>query len=84
MNAETSDIARTVLRRLGEIVLVVFVPRSGRRRHGALALPDRALLLADGRCVAWYDDGRPFIVHPSIVDLAMMHGAEEILPHAAA
>lgn len=49
----------------------------------ALPVPALVLLASDGHAVAWYGDGRPFVVHPALVDLMGMHGLVRRLVAAA-
>jgi hypothetical protein len=43
---------------------------------GILAPPVAAYVADDGRALAWFGDGRPCIVHPTLADLCRMHGVE--------
>jgi hypothetical protein len=52
-------------------------------RTAVLPAPSLVLVGADGRAVAWYRDGRPFVLHPSLVDLMGMHGLVQRLAAAA-
>ena len=52
-------------------------------RAGALPSPRWIFILDDGRALAWLGEGRPYVVHPSLVDLCEMHGLRDALVHAA-
>ncbi|HEX6273789.1 MAG TPA: hypothetical protein VFZ53_12155 [Polyangiaceae bacterium] len=43
---------------------------------GSLAAPGAAFVTDDGRALAWFGDGRPCIVHPSLRELCRLHGVE--------
>ncbi|MEI9938299.1 MAG: hypothetical protein WDO69_13850 [Pseudomonadota bacterium] len=50
---------------------------------GALPAPHFIFFLDDGRALAWFDEARPYVVHPSFHDLCEMHGLLPALVHAA-
>ena len=50
---------------------------------GALPAPHFVFFLDDGRALAWYDETRPYVVHPSFDDLCDMHRLLPELVHAA-
>jgi hypothetical protein len=50
---------------------------------GALASPRWVFILDDGRALAWFGESRPYVVHPSFIDLCHMHGLRGALVHAA-
>jgi hypothetical protein len=50
---------------------------------GALPAPSWVFILDDGRALAWFREGRPYVVHPTVTDLCDMHGARNALVHAA-
>jgi hypothetical protein len=52
-------------------------------RAGALPPPRLAFILDDGRALAWFGQGRPYVVHPSFSDLRELHGLRGTLVHAA-
>ena len=52
-------------------------------RASALPSPRWIFILDDGRALAWFGEGRPYVLHPSLVDLCEMHGLRAALVHAA-
>jgi len=50
---------------------------------GALPVPRLVFFLDDGRALAWFDEARPYVVHPSFADLCAMHGLRGALVRAA-
>jgi hypothetical protein len=66
--------------RIGEGRVRVAATRSVHAAHvlrGGLAAPSCVYLLADGRAVAWFDEGRPFVVHSDLDALHAMHGTSD-------
>jgi hypothetical protein len=48
-----------------------------------LPIPHVVLIGSHGRAVAWYADGRPFVLYPSLAELTRMHGVECVVARAA-
>jgi hypothetical protein len=46
------------------------------RLPSTLPAPGAAFVTDDGRALAWFGDGRPCIVHPSLPELCRLHGVE--------
>lgn len=59
---------------LGGMELVVALVAVALASRRALPVPDVVLVAKDGAAVAWFEDGRPFVVHPTLDDLLAMHG----------
>jgi len=50
---------------------------------GAFPAPSWAFIPDDGRALAWFGEGRPYIVHPNFTDLCDLHDFRAALVHAA-
>ena len=59
--------------RLGTLVVT---PVTRARRAGVLPPPRAAYVTEDGRALAWFGEGRPCVVHPTLAELCRLHGVE--------
>jgi hypothetical protein len=50
---------------------------------GVLPAPGAAFVTDDGRALAWFGDGRPCVVHPTLDELCRMHGVTTDVTRAA-